>query len=121
MAKSRIGVKITAPKTKGKLSLIIGLCWNVQQDLLKPVPIEVLHKQCKAELLAYLLRSGKKPDEYGLMPCTIKMPCGRGFTYRDIEYIPMSDVPCECGNPKHFYVKYYYTEINKETIDARPD
>jgi len=36
---------------------------------------------------------------------TITMPCGRVYTY-PINGLPDHDVPCDCGDPAHWVVKY---------------
>ncbi len=38
-------------------------------------------------------------------PITI-MPCGYQVEYKTIEDIPDHDVPCPCGSPNHWLVKY---------------
>lgn len=40
----------------------------------------------------------------------ITMPCGESVTYQTFEDIPMVDVPCSCGNPRHWFIKYVKVE-----------
>ncbi len=41
----------------------------------------------------------------------ITMPCGEKFIVERREDFPASDVPCSCGNPNHFFIKY---EVQRE-------
>ena len=33
-------------------------------------------------------------------------PCGGQATYRTIEEVPLVDVPCPCGDPNHWLIKW---------------
>jgi len=33
-------------------------------------------------------------------------PCRHSVTYRSFEEIPEESVPCSCGNPNHWFIKY---------------
>jgi len=37
---------------------------------------------------------------------TITLPCGGQATYRTVDDIPLVDVPCPCGDPNHWLIKY---------------
>lgn len=34
------------------------------------------------------------------------IPCGGRISYHTLEDIPSEDVPCSCGDPKHWLIKY---------------
>lgn len=36
----------------------------------------------------------------------ITLPCGQEATYHTRADVPAEDVPCPCGNPKHWLLKY---------------
>jgi len=36
----------------------------------------------------------------------IEMPCGEKIVYQKKEDVPSTSVPCSCGNPKHWFIKY---------------
>ena len=36
----------------------------------------------------------------------ITMPCGKSQEFRTAEDIPFDDLPCPCGNPEHWLIKY---------------
>ena len=36
----------------------------------------------------------------------IRLECGLQFTIKNIEDFPHTSVPCSCGNPTHWFVKY---------------
>lgn len=36
-------------------------------------------------------------------------PCGGSATYRTVDDIPLVDVPCPCGDPNHWLIKYQET------------
>ena len=44
-----------------------------------------------------------KPTFY---PFTINMPCGQTITFARREDVPLVDLPCPCGNPNHWLVKW---------------
>jgi len=43
-----------------------------------------------------------KPDIY----LSIAMPCGQHLKYRTPDDIPDHDVPCPCGDPTHWMIRY---------------
>ena len=42
------------------------------------------------------------PD-YWLVLC---LPCGHEVKYEKLEDIPFESVPCSCGDPRHWFIKY---------------
>jgi len=40
------------------------------------------------------------------LPFRCPMPCGEVYTLLDIMDLPENDLPCTCGNPTHWFVKY---------------
>lgn len=38
----------------------------------------------------------------------ITLPCGasRTFTPNDINRLPVEDIPCPCGDPDHFFIRF---------------
>jgi hypothetical protein len=40
----------------------------------------------------------------------IKMPCGKSISFKKYEDIPDESMPCTCGNPKHYFIRYVKTE-----------
>ena len=41
------------------------------------------------------------------LPFTVEMPCGETITCETLEDIPtLADVPCPCGAPNHWLVKW---------------
>uniref|UniRef100_A0A6M3L799 Uncharacterized protein n=1 Tax=viral metagenome TaxID=1070528 RepID=A0A6M3L799_9ZZZZ len=49
--------------------------------------------------LAGLVRGQEKP-------LGISMPCGNSITIATEQDIPLKSLPCMCGNPEHWFVKY---------------
>lgn len=45
------------------------------------------------------------------LPFTIGLPCGETITCKTLEDIPLEDLPCPCGDPNHWLVRW-------ETIEA---
>lgn len=46
----------------------------------------------------------------------INMPCGQKITYEKSSDIPWESVPCPCGNPKHWVIKYeerFFSDADK--------
>jgi len=41
-----------------------------------------------------------------LLPFHAVLPCGESITVRRMSDIPWHDVPCPCGDPTHWLVKY---------------
>jgi hypothetical protein len=47
----------------------------------------------------------------------IKMPCGKSISFKKYEDIPDESMPCTCGNPKHYFIRYVKTEdVPREKI-----
>lgn len=40
------------------------------------------------------------------LPFSYEMPCGEVYALRKIQYLPEEDMPCPCGDPSHYFVKY---------------
>ncbi len=40
------------------------------------------------------------------LPFKYKMPCGHTYELTDIDDLPAGDLPCPCGDPEHWFVKY---------------
>lgn len=36
----------------------------------------------------------------------VTLSCGENKIYQEIKDIPSESVPCSCGNPTHFFIKY---------------
>ena len=39
----------------------------------------------------------------------IRMPCGEQYiikTYNDFVNLPEEDIPCRCGNPNHWFIRF---------------
>jgi len=47
-----------------------------------------------------------------LYPIVVTMPCGKSIAFNNLTEIPMTDMPCPCDNPNHWFVKY--NEVNNE-------
>lgn len=47
------------------------------------------------------------PEAKGVWPLTISMACGHKTEYKGPEDFPLENVPCSCGDPRHFFVKWY--------------
>lgn len=70
------------------------------------------------EILDKSLEDGldvNSPD-YTLLGVYLK-PCGGSATYRTIDDIPLVDVPCPCGDPNHWLIKY--TEVKQRNSTNR--
>lgn len=90
-----------------------GVGWKVQYTTGNMQEKAQLNKILRRRLLSFLMASGHELDEQGNMPFTITSPCGNSITYPDIDDIPMADVPCPCGNPNHWFVKYTEEWVNR--------
>lgn len=51
-------------------------------------------------------------------PVIVRMPCGNSQRFDDFVCLPNEDIPCPCGNPNHYIVKF---EDNREVADDKPD
>ena len=49
-------------------------------------------------------------------PLEIDMPCGNKCTFESFAELPTADVPCPCGDPNHWIVKYDIKEEEEEQI-----
>jgi len=39
-------------------------------------------------------------------PVVVTMPCGANAIFNKAEDWPAEDLPCSCGNPNHWFIKY---------------
>ena len=66
----------------------------------------------RIDTISHAMREGRRLAEEGgyLMEdapvLSITEPCGNSVEYAEIEDIPLVDVPCTCGNPDHYFIKY---------------
>ena len=44
-------------------------------------------------------------DGYGVLE--IRMPCGAVHWWESLETVPEQSVPCRCGDPSHFALRYF--------------
>lgn len=58
-----------------------------------------------AELTAVRLTRGKEADLKMIEPVKVNMPCGELWELSSDD-LPASDVPCRCGNPKHWFFRW---------------
>lgn len=71
------------------------------------IPIELARKTWKEAIIKYFKERGE--DILQDSPfLTISLPCGESVVYDKFEDIPDEDVPCSCGNPRHFFVRHYF-------------
>lgn len=84
----------------------IGILWQIIRTVRTSTTNEELYKMLRRSILREAFLKGCQLDEHGNMPYTIMMPCGDSITYPDIDDIPMKDVPCSCGDPTHWFVKF---------------
>ena len=66
----------------------------------------------RIETVLHAMREGRRLAEEGgyLMEdapvLSITEPCGNSVEYAEIEDIPLVDIPCTCGNPNHYFIRY---------------
>jgi len=89
-----------------KITQAIGILWRVEKLVPTQFTTDQIHKTMRRKALEHAFMSGSQLDELGNMPFTLTLPCGNSITYPDIDDIPMADIPCPCGNPTHWFVKY---------------
>lgn len=47
-------------------------------------------------------------------PLTIIMPCGSTVIYNHFKEVSQEDVPCPCGDPKHWLIQYRKKEVKHD-------
>lgn len=45
----------------------------------------------------------------------LEAPCGHRVEYRDFADVPREDVPCPCGDPNHWIIKYEDKTVDQPT------
>lgn len=71
--------------------------------ILLRAPAGVLGKELLIKEESALAYRETNPDKPLLI---IEMPCGSRIEYWAYSDIPEVDVPCPCGNPNHWLIKY---------------
>lgn len=41
-----------------------------------------------------------------LLPFSFTLPCGNTYSVDSVEQLPQDNLPCPCGDPKHWFVRY---------------
>ena len=96
--------------TQEAVGQAIGLLFQFD----KRVPFDEARK-CLKEDLARMAKEIRKTVE-GAPFLHISMPCGESVSYQEYEDIPMTDIPCTCGNPKHWFIKYVAHETGVTNV-----
>jgi len=92
-----------------EINEVVGLCFTKT----KGVSLELARKEWELAIRVEFLRQGLTDDQ--LEPfVTIEFECGGKVVYQKFDDIPIKNVPCSCGNPKHWFVKYMDIESNME-------
>jgi len=80
-------------------------------DLLLTMPIDaacigILTRLTREATQAYIRGIVNGPGLPDSPFCTLEMPCGERLVIQTEADFPAESVPCPCGNPKHWFVKY---------------
>lgn len=101
------GADFRAEEIKEPLDTKIAYIVGLQLQRPHEVPIEQAKKEWKKAILDEMKRQGKKMSPSAPF-ITITMPCGQEIKYKTWEDIPDEDVPCPCGDKKHFFVRHVF-------------
>lgn len=64
-------------------------------------------KLTRDQFIKHLIDNHGVPDDSRDIPyLTIEAPCGNVCIFVTLDDIPDESVPCPCGNPKHWMIKY---------------
>ena len=84
-----------------KVDNYTGLLFQLQGD------VDEGWKAAKEEAIRYIKeQAGKGKYDYVLI---CDMPCGNSLklrSYKEIRQLPIKDVPCPCGDPTHWLIRY---------------
>ena len=64
----------------------------------------------------FVKMAGKKPSKLDVVLSVAIQPCGSTVSYKTYDDIPETDVPCPCGNPKHWLIRYL--DLRKQSVVA---
>jgi hypothetical protein len=92
-----------------KLSEAIGILISVVDVKGKIAPRDHLIY----EILNEVYSKRKKVDD-AFVFLSITMPCGQKVEYEKSSDIPFESVPCPCGDPKHWLIKYVERDTASE-------
>lgn len=65
--------------------------------------IGIITERGKYELLEAMQNQEGKENVF---PMTIEMPCDLAYLFTRYEQFPEKSLPCGCGDPEHWVVKY---------------
>ncbi len=74
--------------------------------------LEELWLGAKESAVAYI-KEHPNNSEIDAPFLSIKMPCGAKFelkTFGEVINLPIKDIPCPCGNPNHWFIRYIYIQ-----------
>ena len=83
--------------------------WIPVKDMIQAEPIGIASRITEGAHYGLLFKPFAPETVAGMipfLPFSYKMPCGNTFTITDILQIPEYEVPCPCGNPKHWLIKH---------------
>ena len=89
------------PEEGAEFNEVVGLCLTRS----KGISMELARVEWEGSIRRLLTDAQLKNEPF----ITITLNCGHKVVYQTFEDIPSEDVPCPCGNPKHWMVKL--TEI----------
>ena len=79
---------------------------SIQIDPLQGITLEEAHRLLRDEIRKHVIAEGAIPNESGMIPVEVTLSCGHMASWIDTECVPFESVPCSCGDPTHWFVKY---------------
>lgn len=95
---------IEIKETEGtEVKEVVGLCLTKSQK----VSMKVARREWEHAIRAEMMMRGMTDEQWENEPfVAIELACGGKVIYQTFDDIPCESVPCSCGNPKHWFVKY---------------
>ena len=82
---------------------VIGLCLTRSKGVSK----ELARAEWELSIRRHMMEQGLTDEQMETSPfLTITLDCGKKVIYQTFQDIPNEDVPCPCGNPKHWLLKF---------------
>lgn len=82
--------------------MIVGIQFSCPTDSRKEFLQEWARKLQQETLFAQAIAN---LPNYVLLGVSLK-PCGGRTSYRTVDDIPLEDVPCPCGDPDHWLIRF---------------
>ncbi len=99
---------VTVSTLKDATYTALYFAYHVATDAIGAIPEDGSWRQATREDGDEMVRAEGSTRLREFFPLRTELPCGNVAEYQTLDDVPMTDVPCPCGDPAHWFVRYIY-------------